>query len=158
MKTIYIASDHAGFECKKKTLSFLKETFVDFEFIDLGTHSEDRVDYPNLADDLCKKLLDQNLKDLNKATADQCFGVLICGSGQGMAIRANKYKDIRAALCWNEESAKLARAHNHANVLCLGARLVSDKDIKNICRSFLTTQEEEGRHLLRVKKLSEPTV
>jgi len=158
MKTIYIASDHAGFECKTKLLSFLKDTFNDFEFTDLGTHTEDRVDYPNLADDLCKSLLNETLKDQKNTIKNQSFGILICGSGQGMAIRANKYKDIRAALCWNEETAKLARSHNHANVLCLGARLVSNEEIEKICRSFLTTQEEEGRHLMRVKKLSEPTV
>ena len=147
MKTIYIASDHAGFECKKEIIKYLEKNLSAYIVHDLGPSSSDRVDYPDYADLVCKKIINENSND---------FGVLICGSGQGMAIRANKFKHIRAALCWDEESAKLSRAHNHANVLCVGSRLLEVDKIKEICTSFLTTQEEEGRHLGRVLKLSSP--
>ena len=114
------------------------------EWQDLGAHSTDSVDYPDYAKQLCAQLKNSN----------ESFGVLICGSGQGMAIAANRHPHIRAALCWSEEVAKLSRAHNNANVLCLGSRLITIEVAQQILKVFLTTQYEGGRHDQRVAKLS----
>lgn len=140
MKTLFIACDHAAVELKEKVkLQLQKEYLV----TDLGTNSSESVDYPDYADKLCNELLKN--KDAQ--------GILICGSGQGMAIRANKFKHIRAALCWSEEVAKLSREHNSANVLCLGARVTSEELNLKIVKTFLTTDFLGGRHEQRVKKL-----
>lgn len=135
---ILIASDHAGLDLKKY---FLNE-FKDIHFEDLGTKEEASVDYPDYADLLCKKIKPNEI------------GILICGSGQGMAMRANKYPHIRAALCWDLTSARLAREHNNANVLCLGARLIPFGLAKDIFSVFLKTNFLGDRHETRVKKLS----
>ncbi len=140
---IYIASDHAGFLTKQKIIEFLKKQH---EVIDIGPQNEDRTDYPDYADKL--------ILELKKDTV--AMGILLCGSGQGMAMRANKYVFIRAALCWNEESARLARAHNDANVLCLGARLLPENDLFSAINAFLATPFEGGRHADRVRKLNHP--
>lgn len=121
----------------------LKEKDLSFE--DLGPDSADRVDYPDFADKLCKKLKDN----------PEAHGILICGSGQGMAMRANRYPYIRAALCWNKESAKLSREHNNANVLCVGSRLLEKDVIFSILDEFLKTDFEGGRHKARVDKLNQ---
>lgn len=139
---IFIASDHAGFSVKQKVVELLQKKYSVF---DLGPVSEDRVDYPDFAD----KVIAELKKDLTNS-----LGVLICGSGQGMSMRANKFPFIRAALCWNEESAKLSRQHNDANVLCLGARLLDEKTIQEIVMAFFSTSFEGGRHADRVKKIS----
>lgn len=140
-KTIFIASDHAGLELKRHFLARLPH----LPFQDLGTDSPDSVDYPDFAAKLCHKL--------ESRLADAC-GVLICGSGQGMAIRANRFPFIRAALCWNEEVAKLAREHNDANVLCLGGRLITFPQAELILDTFLKTPFLGGRHQGRVDKLN----
>jgi len=133
-----IASDHAGFDLKQS----LKAEFPQIEWIDLGTHSKESVDYPDFATNLC-----QSLPTLAS------YGVLICGSGQGMAIKANRYKHIRAALCWTPEVAEVARAHNDANVLCLGSRFIDLANAKEILLRFSQTPFEGGRHQQRVNKL-----
>ena len=144
-KTLFIASDHAGFEIKSKLVKEAES--MGLKIFDLGPHSREKVDYPDFADRLCKKVIDEK----------ESFGVLVCGSGQGMVMRANKYSPIRAALCWNEESAKLAREHNQANVLCLGARLVTTASIVKIFKVFLSTgAEKDLRHQIRVGKISSP--
>lgn len=149
MKKILIASDHGGYELKKFfTTTFIKNN-PEYQFEDLGTQSSDSVDYPDYAESLCQKLKE---KENNKDKYD--FGVLICGSGQGMAMRANRYSYIRAALCWNEEITKLSRAHNNANVLCLGGRFISSELGEKLLKIFLTTPFEGGRHEKRVNKLS----
>ena len=140
LKKIFIASDHAGFPLKKKVSDFLRSK--NFEVDDLGPISEDRCDYPDYASKLSQSI-----------TEDSLFGVLICGSGQGMAMTANKYSHIRAALCWNRESSQLSRQHNNANVLCLGARLLTEETILDIADAFFTTDFEGGRHLDRVNKI-----
>ena len=145
--SLYMASDHAGFEAKKKLTAHLSLSKIAFRVLDLGTNTDDRVNYPDFADRLCKKIIGEK----------GSLGVLICGSGQGMAMRANKYSSIRAALCWNEESARLARQHNQANVLCLGARLLDENNLLKILKTFLNTEFEGGRHQVRVEKLSKPT-
>ncbi|MDZ4661868.1 MAG: ribose 5-phosphate isomerase B [Pseudomonadota bacterium] len=138
-KTIFIASDHAGLSLK----TFFINNSPQFEWVDLGPHSEASVDYPDFADILVREI---------KTPSD--LGVLICGSGQGMSMRANKYSHIRAALCWNEETAKLAREHNNANVLCFGARLISTNLAHGILETFMKTEFAGGRHEQRVTKIS----
>jgi ribose 5-phosphate isomerase B len=138
---ILIANDHAGFELKQKLIAKLS---VKYEFEDLGAYSEESVDYPDYAKKLCQKLTDKE--------AD--FGVLICGSGVGISIAANRYPKVRAALVYNEEIAKLARMHNDANVICLGARFLNEDMALNLIETFISTQFEGGRHSKRVEKLS----
>ncbi len=139
-KSIIIASDHAGFLMKEKIKIFLNKSKI--KSLDLGTFSEERVDYPDYA----KKLA---LSVKKKSS----FGILICGSGIGVSIAANRFKKIRAAVCYNQISASLARKHNNANVLCLGARLISLKNVQKIVYTFISTKFEGGRHINRVKKL-----
>ncbi len=141
-KNVFIASDHAGFLLKQNLIN--QPTDQSITLIDLGPVSEDRCDYPDYADLVCQKVMDN----------PGSFGLLICGSGQGMAMRANKYPQIRAALCWNAETAKLSRQHNDANVLCLGSRVVEKREIQEIIFSFFQTEFEGGRHQARVDKIS----
>ena len=139
LSEIFIGADHAGFSMKSELL----KAKPDLPWRDLGTDSETSVDYPDFADRVVQAMQ-------NKPNS---FGVLICGSGQGMAIRANRFPFIRAALCWNVEIAHLARAHNNANVLCLPGRYVSTGEALEILNDFLNTPFEGGRHERRVKKL-----
>ncbi|MCJ8276820.1 MAG: ribose 5-phosphate isomerase B [Bdellovibrionales bacterium] len=141
---IFIASDHAGFPLKEKVINFLKNKAFNVE--DIGPSTEDRVDYPDYASKVCELIDDESKR-----------GVLICGSGQGMAMRANKYSHIRAALCWDSSSAQLSRQHNNANVLCMGARLLTEDTILQITEDFFTVEFEGGRHQNRVEKISNPT-
>ncbi len=138
-KKLYIASDHAGFALK----SFLIKALAEYNIIDLGCDSENSVDYPDFAKKLAKKI--KNKSDL---------GILICGSGIGISIAANRFKHIRAALCYNAKSAELSRLHNDANVICLGARLIANKTALAAVKIFFTTKFEGGRHVKRVAKLS----
>jgi ribose 5-phosphate isomerase B len=167
---LLIASDHAGFKLKSKLINSKNKESI--EWMDLGPQSEESVDYPDFAKLLCAKLTEligfeqaryaaqiekndlSNQKSHGQIHGDQkIFGILICGSGQGMAMAANKFTEIRAALCWSTEVAKLAREHNNANVLCLGARFTSDELAVTILESFLKTDFAGGRHENRVKKL-----
>ena len=136
---VLIASDHAGVQLKEH----LKKQLTDIEFKDLGPATTDRVDYPDFADKVAK--------DIN---ANGGMGILICGSGQGMAMRANKYPNVRAALAWDKTTARLAREHNDANVLCLGERLLPFGLATAIVEEFFQTQFAGGRHERRVEKLS----
>ena len=136
---LFIGSDHAGFQRKNE----LKARFPDIDWIDVGTSAEASVDYPDYADQVAKKVIETDGR-----------GVLICGSGQGMAIRANRYPKVRAALAWNPEIAKLSREHNDANVLCLGSRHTDTNTAAEILKTFLNTNFEGGRHTARVTKLS----
>ncbi len=160
---VLIASDHAGFELKE----YIKtELGADFPFVDLGTLSKDSVDYPDIADQLCQKLIaDQRLAYSNTTL----FGILICGSGVGICIRANRYPQIRAVQIWSEDIAKLSREHNDANVACFGERIQDKVECLNMLETFLNTKflgenaAKVGsvnaaaiRHLKRVKKLSVP--
>ena len=140
---VFIASDHAGFTLKETLIEELKN--LKLEVIDLGCDSaETSVDYPDFAQKLSKKI-----------TNDSNYGILICGSGIGISIAANRFKHIRAALCHNVKSAKLARTHNNANVLCLGSRLIKEKNSIALVKAFLNTEFEGGRHGRRVEKLSQ---
>lgn len=140
--TFAIASDHGGFELKQALAQYLREQ--DAEVIDLGTHSLESVDYPDYALEMSKWIE----KNPDKQ------GILICGSGIGISIAANRYKHIRAALCHDGLSASLARKHNDANVLCLGARLIGIETAKDCVNQFIHSEFEGGRHTTRVEKLS----
>ncbi|MCM2280840.1 MAG: ribose 5-phosphate isomerase B [Bdellovibrionaceae bacterium] len=139
---VWIASDHAGFRRKEE----LKARFPLIEWEDLGTDAEVSVDYPDYADRVAQKIQKESTRR----------GILICGSGQGMVMRANRFPKVRAALAWNGEIAKLARQHNDANVLCLGSRVMSLDDCEEATRMFLETTFEGGRHETRVRKLGGP--
>jgi ribose 5-phosphate isomerase B len=145
MKNIFIGSDHAGFELKES----LMNSFSDQPWNDKGANSTDSVDYPDFADRVCHALI----REIKKNPETESFGVLICGSGQGMAMRANKFKEIRAALCYEPEMAALARQHNNANVLVMGGRVTELKKAQEIFKVFSTTKFEGGRHQQRVAKL-----
>ena len=138
-ETIFIASDHAGFDLKKQITNYKK-----VNFIDLGVDSDNRVDYPDYAKKLVSKI---------KAT-ENSKGILICGSGIGMAIAANRDKKIRAGLAFSAEIAKLMREHNDANVLVLPGRFINIQDALKCIKNFLNTDFEGKRHLDRVNKLS----
>ena len=140
MKKIFIASDHAGYNLKKFIVSKLSKKK---KILDLGPDSKDSVDYPDYAKKLSKKIA------LNKGS----FGILVCGSGMGMAITANKTKNIRAALCYSINNTKLSRLHNNANIITLGARLINKNKAFNLIRVFLKTKFEGGRHLRRLRKI-----
>jgi len=144
MINLKIASDHAGFQAKAQVLVDLDAAA--FNVQDLGPTSDERVDYPDFADRVCTEIKADDL------------GILICGSGQGMVMRANKYSNIRAALCWSVESAKLAKEHNNANVLCLGSRLLDADLIRKIIVTFLETPFAGGRHQGRVEKIARPLI
>lgn len=140
-ETIAIASDHAGTQLKDA----LKDQLLALGFIpeDLGAHSKDSVDYPDYANALSKWVLAKPVRR----------GVLICGSGIGMSIAANRHKGIRAALCRTVQDAELSRQHNNANVLCLGERITDIATSKEILKRFLDTPFEGGRHEARVTKM-----
>jgi ribose 5-phosphate isomerase B len=139
---ISIGGDHAGFQYKKEVVKLLKDQ--GHQVTDFGPNSEDSVDYPDFAHPVSIGV-DQKEFDL---------GILICGSGNGVAITANKYKGVRAALVWQSELAKLARQHNNANVICLPARFISLDLAKECVSSFISTPFEGGRHQTRVDKIS----
>jgi ribose 5-phosphate isomerase B len=140
---IALASDHAGYREKERLKPLLREIGLEVE--DLGTVSEDSVDYPDYARRVAEMV----------ARGEAKQGVLVCGSGTGMAISANKVKGVRAAVAWSEEVARLARQHNDANVLALGARTTPPEEIARIVRAWFETEFEAGRHAARVEKIEQ---
>ena len=151
---LYVGSDHAGLDLKLKVMAALP----DFQWKDLGPYNGDSVDYPDYANPVCKEIVQVELQNQKSGIQDPlqgpAMGILICGSGQGMAMRANKFKNIRAALCWEEDIAKLSREHNNANILCLSARFTSPDMAVKMIKLFLSTPFEGGRHAKRVAKIS----
>ena len=154
MKKIFISSDHAGFKLKEIIKNYLKRKKIkediktDFKslkinFNDLGPVNDNSVDYPDYAHKLAKKV----------KIGKNNVGILVCGSGTGMNIAANKHKNIRAAQCFNAKSTKLSRLHNDANIITLGSRLISKKNAFKFIKIFLNTKLDGGRHLRRVKKI-----
>ena len=137
---ISIGNDHAGVDYKNYIIKNLEEKY---NIVNHGTDDTNSVDYPDFAHPVSL--------DIENRKSD--FGVLICGSGNGVAMTANKYKKVRAALCWSEEIAKLAKQHNNANVVCIPARFISKEDALQIVRSFIDTKFEGGRHERRVNKI-----
>lgn len=138
-RKIAIANDHAGPGLKSRIM----ERFNDLEWVNFGTDTDDSVDYPDHAHPLANSV----------ASGDAELGVLICGSGNGVCMSANKHSDIRAALCWTSEISALARQHNNANVICIPARFVSEEVAMDMVETFLTTEFEGGRHQRRVGKI-----
>ena len=141
MKKIFISSDHAGYKLKELIKNHLDKQKITYH--DLGPNNDKRVDYPDYAHKVAKKVK----KNKNH------FGILICGSGMGMNIVANRHKNIRAAQCFNLKSTKLSRLHNDANIITLGSRLLTKKNALNCVGVFLKTKFEGGRHIKRIKKI-----
>ena len=141
MKKIFISSDHAGFKFKESIKIFLDKQ--NYNYFDLGPNNDSRVDYPDFAHKVAKKV------KINK----NHVGILICGSGMGMNIAANRHKNIRAAQCFNLKSTKLSRLHNDANIITLGSRLLNKKNVLNLINVFLKTKFEGGRHRKRINKI-----
>ena len=141
MKKIFISSDHAGYKLKELIKIHLDKKKI--KYTDLGPLNNSRVDYPDYAHKVARKVKSNN----NHA------GILICGSGTGMNITANKHKNIRAAQCFNLKSSKLSRLHNDANIITLGSRLLTKKNAFNCVSVFLSTKFEGGRHSKRIKKI-----
>ena len=137
---IAIGADHAGFEYKE----ILKYFLQDYQVKDFGPYAADSVDYPDFAHPVASAV----------ESGEFTYGILLCGSANGVAITANKHQGIRAGLCWENEVASLVRLHNNANVLCIPARFVSVDEAKQITETFLTTAFEGGRHQNRVEKIS----
>ena len=138
---IAIAADHGGFELKDSMVEYIKS--LGSEVVDLGTNSADSVDYPDYAKKVCE--------ETQKGNSD--LGILICGTGIGMSLAANKFEGIRAACVSDVYSAKMSRNHNNANVLCIGARVIGDEVAKLIIKTFLENEFEAGRHQRRVDKI-----
>ncbi|AMD94245.1 ribose 5-phosphate isomerase B [Leptotrichia sp. oral taxon 847] len=138
---LVIGNDHAGVEFKEKIVKALEEK--GYEVINVGTNSLDSVDYPDIAALVCEKVLDGKAK----------YGIIICGTGIGISIAANKIKGIRAALVYNEFTARLSRLHNDANVIALGARVIGDELGLACIETFINTEFEGGRHARRVNKI-----
>ena len=142
MITIAIGNDHAGTLYKNAIVAFLESK--NFNVINFGTNTTDSVDYPDYAH-----------KVASAVTTNQAnFGIVICGSGNGVAITANKHKDIRCALCWTKEIAQLAKQHNNANIISIPARFTAQEQAIEIVETFLTTSFEAGRHLNRINKIN----
>lgn len=143
-KPIAIGCDHAGFDRKSEVIEFLEEHHLPFK--DFGTYSKESVDYPDFAHPV----------SLAVESGNCSFGILLCGSANGVAITANKHAGIRAAICWNIEITRLARLHNDANVICIPARFVQEGDCRQMVETFMNTTFEGGRHQNRVKKIDLP--
>ena len=141
MKKIFISSDHAGFKLKETIKNYLKRKKIDIQ--DLGPKNDKSVDYPDYAHRVARKV----------KVSKKNIGILVCGSGTGMNIAANKHKNIRAAQCFNTKSTKLSRLHNDANIITLGSRLISKKNAFKFVGIFLNTKFDGGRHLRRIKKI-----
>ena len=143
VKKIVVGSDHGGFNYKAKIIEYLKEN--NYEYIDVGTYSEDSCDYPIIARKAAEKIV----------SGEAERGILICGTGIGMSIAANKVKGIRAAHCTDTFSAKASRAHNNANILCLGERITGECIALDIVDVWLKSEFEGGRHQRRVDQIEE---
>ena len=141
MKKIFISSDHAGYNLKEFIKSYLSKKKISFQ--DLGPFNDDRVDYPEFAHKVAKKV---------KVNSNN-IGILVCGSGMGMNIAANRHKNIRAAQCFNLKSTRLSRLHNDANIITLGSRLLTKKNALSCIGVFLNTKFEGGRHSKRIRKI-----
>lgn len=142
MIKIAFACDHAAYEVRKSIFDLLKSR--GYEVLDFGTEGSDSVDYPDHVHPFAKAIVDKEVEQ----------GILVCGSGNGVSMTANKYQEIRAALCWNKTVAELSRQHNNANVIALPARFVSEKELLEMIEVFLDTDFEGGRHERRVGKIA----
>jgi ribose 5-phosphate isomerase B len=141
-KPIAIGSDHAGFDYKEQLISYLEGREIAFN--DFGTYNKDSVDYPDFAHPVARAV----------ENGEAAFGILLCGTANGVAITANKHQHIRAAICWGEEIAKLVREHNDANIICIPSRFVREGDAEKMVEVFMNTVFEGGRHKNRVEKIA----
>ena len=141
MKKIFLSSDNAGFKLKELIKTYLNKKNI--KFFDLGPQNDEQVDYPDFAHKVANKV----------KTSSNHVGILVCGSGMGMNITANRHKNIRAAQCYNLKSTKLSRLHNDANIITLGSRLLTSKNALNCVNIFLNTKFEGGRHAKRIRKI-----
>lgn len=141
MEKIAIGSDHGGFELKEQLINHYKNQGVNF--IDLGTHSSDSCDYPDIADKMAESVLSKQVD----------LGILICGTGIGISIAANRHKGIRAAILYDDFTAEVARVHNNANIIAFGGRTMSFEDVVKRIDIFLRSQYEGGRHQRRIDKM-----
>lgn len=141
-KPVAIGCDHAGFDYKEDLISFLEGKGIAFK--DFGTYSTDSVDYPDYAHAVASAV----------EKGETSFGILLCGSANGVAITANKHQGVRAAICWGDELAQLARLHNNANIICIPARFVREGDAEKMVDTFMNTAFEGGRHQNRVGKIA----
>lgn len=141
-RKLFVGADHGGFQLKGRLQSFVQENCPQWEWVDLGTHSADSVDYPDFARSVAETV-----------GRGEGLGLLVCGSGIGMSIAANKVRGVRAALCWDVTSARLSREHNDANVLCLGERLIGPGVAMEMLEVWLGTAFAGGRHAGRVGKI-----
>jgi ribose 5-phosphate isomerase B len=141
LRNIFLSSDHAGYKLKELIKIYLTKKKI--KFYDLGPYSDSKVDYPDYAHKVAKKV----------KTNKNNVGILVCGSGMGMNIAANRHKKIRAAQCFNLRSTKLSRLHNDANIITLGSRLLTNKNALNCVNTFLNTKFEGGRHSTRIRKI-----
>ncbi|MGE4468832.1 MAG: ribose 5-phosphate isomerase B [Desulfovibrio sp.] len=142
-KTLIVGCDHGGLALKNALKPFLEEQGLTVS--DLGTHSTKSCDYPNIAKAVCRAVLEE----------DEALGLLICGTGLGMSMTANRFEGIRAAVCTNEYMARMARAHNNANVLCLGERTTGPGLAQSVVQAFLQAEFEGGRHLRRINLMDQ---
>ena len=142
LQPISIASDHAVFDYKEEVKKYLESKGLHTK--DFGTSSKESVDYPDYAHPVADSV----------ESGESSFGILFCGSANGVAITANKHQGIRAAICWGEELSKLAREHNNANVICIPARFVREGDVEKMVNVFMNTAFEGGRHARRVEKIA----
>lgn len=141
-KPIAIGSDHAGFDYKEDLISFLEGKGLLYK--DYGTYSKDSVDYPDFAHPVAQAV----------ENGEAAFGILLCGTANGVAITANKHQHIRAGICWGDEIASLVRRHNNANIICIPSRFVREGDAEKMVSTFITTPFEGGRHAHRVNKIA----
>ena len=139
---VAIGCDHAGFEYKEDIISFLEGKNVEYK--DFGTYSTEPADYPDFAHPVAESV----------ANNESAFGILLCGSANGVAITANKHQQVRAAVCWGEELAQLARKHNDANIICIPSRFVREGDVEKMIEIFMHTFFEGGRHERRKEKIA----
>lgn len=140
---IAIGSDHGGYELKQEIISLLEKMY--HEINDVGCYSTESVDYPGFADEVCEQIIQ----------GDCAAGILVCGTGIGMSMAANRYRKIRAAVCHDEYTARMSREHNDANVLCIGARVLGLGVVEEMVRVWLETEFTAGRHQQRIQQFSE---
>ena len=141
-RSFYLGSDHGALDLKNQLVSYIQTSYPDFEVVDLGTHSTESVDYPDIAGALSEKVLSSN-----------GVGILCCGTGIGMSLKANRYKGIRAALVYDTHTATLCKEHNNANVICLGGRTHSFEQAKEMVDAWMSAEFEGDRHERRLAKL-----
>ena len=143
MKSITIGSDHGGFELKEHLFNYISSKYTEIDINDSGTYNTESVDYPDIAENVCQKVLNKEFET----------GILICGTGIGISIKANRYKGIRAALIYDEFTAKMCKEHNNANVICLGGRTTNFTTAKQLVDIWIGSKFSGDRHLKRIEKL-----